>query len=268
MDAEQGLGYSSVGNEEAIEKKKFNLDFKLKGSMKNLFVVCSGEFIGTFVFLWSAFVIANAANNDTFFPEDSANPAKIIMIAFGFGFGVMIGIFLTAKVSGGNLNPAVTLTLVLARAVDPVKGLCMMCTQLIAGMAAAGAASAMTPGPVLFANALGGGCSKGRGLMIEAFGTCILCITVLMTVVEKSSLNDFAPVCIGLSLFIGHLICIFYTGAGLNPARSLGPAVAKRSFPVYFWIYWIGPIIGAFIAAGIWYFWTFLKYQEVEEEAE
>lgn len=241
------------------------MDFKLQGSLKNLFIVVSGEFIGTFIFLWTAYVIAQAANNDVFYDANSSNPAKIIMIAFGFGFGVMVGIFLTARISGGNLNPAVTLTLVFARAVDPIKGICMMVTQIIAGMAAGGAASAMTPGPVLFANALGGGTSKGRGLMLEAFGTCILCITVLMTVVEKSSLNDFAPVCIGLSLFIGHLITIYFTGAGLNPARSLGAAVAARSFPVYFWIYWIGPLIGSMIAAGIWYFWTLLKYDEEQD---
>lgn len=187
------------------------------------------------------------------------------MISYGFGFGVMIGIFMTAKISGGNLNPAVTLTLVLARVVDPIKGLCMMIAQIVAGMAAGGAASAMTPGPVLFANALGAGCSKGRGLMLEAFGVTILCVTVLMTVVEQSSLNDFAPVCIGLSLMLGHLICVYYTGAGLNPARSLGAAVANRSFPVYFWIYWIGPIIGSFIAFGIWKFWTLLDYAHTAE---
>lgn len=102
--------------------------------------------------------------------------------------------------------------------------------------------------------------------MIEAFATTLLCITVLMTVVEKSSLNDFASVMIGISLFLGHLICINYTGAGINPARSLGAAVAKRSFPVYFWIYWIGPIIGSIIAIGIWYFWSLVKVEEEEYE--
>lgn len=264
MEAEQEMGYSPVG---APEKKSM---FALQGSLKDLLVVVSGEFIGTFVFLWIAYVIAQIANEDTSITTGS-NPAQLIMIAYGFGFGVMIAIFLTARISGGNLNPAVTLTLVLAQVVDPIKGLCMMVSQIIAGMAAGGAASAMTPGPVLFANALGHGCSKGRGLMLEAFGTCILCVTVLMTVVEKSSFNDFAPVPIGLSLMLAHLICVYYTGAGLNPARSLGAAVADRSFPVYFWIYWIGLIIGSFIAFGIWKWWTVLDYaneKQVEKSIE
>ncbi|OUT22311.1 hypothetical protein CAS74_002027 [Pichia kudriavzevii] len=209
-----------------------NFPFKLQGSLRNLLYVVSGEFIGTFVFLWTAYAIASAANiagvvNDS-------NAAKTIMIAFGFGFGVMIGIALTAKISGGNLNPAVTLTLILARAVDPIK----VC----------GAAKGMFPGPVTFANAMGNGTNKGQGLMLEAFGTALLCITVLMAAVEKSALNDFAAVVIGISLFLGHLFTINFTGAGLNPARSLGAAIALRSFPVYFWIYWIGPIIGSIIA--------------------
>lgn len=263
MDAEQGLGYSADAPPSGRLASTKNI-FKLQGSLMNLFYVVSGEFIGTFIFLWTAYMIASAANLDGY--VDASSAAKTIMIAFGFGFGVMIGIAVSAKVSGGNLNPAVTLTLIGVRAVDPIKGFCMMCSQIIAGMAAGGAASAMTPGPVTFANALGNGCSKGRGLMIEAFATTLLCITVLMTVVEKSSLNDFASVMIGISLFLGHLICINYTGAGINPARSLGAAVAKRSFPVYFWIYWIGPIIGSIIAIGIWYFWSLVKVEEEEYE--
>lgn len=263
MDAEQGLGYSADAPAQGKVASTKNF-FKLQGSLLNLFYVVSGEFIGTFVFLWTAYMIASAANLGG--REDGSTAAHTIMIAFGFGFGVMIGIAISAKISGGNLNPAVTLTLIGVRAIDPIKGFCMMVSQIIAGMAAGGAASGMAPGPVTFANSLSNGCSKGRGLMIEAFATTLLCITVLMAVVEKSSLNDYAAVMIGISLFLGHLICINYTGAGINPARSLGAAVAARSFPVYFWIYWIGPIIGSLIALGIWYFWALVKVEEEEYE--
>ncbi|ODV82712.1 hypothetical protein CANARDRAFT_30629 [[Candida] arabinofermentans NRRL YB-2248] len=259
MDAENQLGYSP-----AFKSSKFGLSITLK----NHLVAASGEFIGTFIFLWVAFMIAQIANQDVTYSSEGSNPAKLIMISFGFGFGVMVAIFLTSRISGGNLNPAVTLTLVLARAVSPIRGVIMMFTQMVAGMAAAGAASAMTPGSIAFTNGLGGGCSKSRGLFIEAFGTCLLCITVLMTAVEQSSMSDYAPVCIGLSLFLGHLICVYYTGAGLNPARTFGPCIAAKSFPVYHWIYWVGPILGSFIAFGIWKFWKVLEYETcvVDEE--
>ncbi|KAG7803802.1 hypothetical protein KL944_000671 [Ogataea haglerorum] len=259
MDAEQQLGYSP-----ALKTSKFGLS----NTLKTHFIAASGEFIGTFIFLWVAYMIAQIANQDEFYSSQGSNPAKLIMISFGFGFGVMVAIFLTCRVSGGNLNPAVTLSLVLARAISPIRGLIMMLSQMVAGMAAAGAASAMTPGPIAFANGLGGGCSKSRGLFIEMFGTALLCITVLMTAVEQSNLSDYAPVCIGLSLFLGHLVCVYYTGAGLNPARTFGPCIASKSFPVYHWIYWVGPILGSVLAFSIWQFWKLLDYETCVAEEE
>lgn len=229
--------------------------------LKNHMIAFLGEFFGTFIFLWVAFVIAQIANQDPTIPDKGSDPMQLIMISFGFGFGVMMGVFMFFRVSGGNLNPAVTLTLVLAQAVPPIRGLFMMVAQMIAGMAAAGAASAMTPGPIAFTNGLGGGASKARGVFLEAFGTCILCLTVLMMAVEKSRATFMAPFVIGISLFLGHLICVYYTGAGLNPARSFGPCVAARSFPVYHWIYWVGPILGSVIAFAIWKIFKILKYE-------
>lgn len=230
-------------------------------TIKNHFIAVYGEFCGTFMFLWSAFVIAQIANQDTSVSEPGSHPSQLIMIALGFGVSVGVAVAIFYRVSGANLNPAVTLTLVLARAIPPFRGALMFISQLIAGMAAAGAASGMTPGKIAFANALGGDCSKGRGLMLEAFGTAILCTTVLFLAVEKHRATYIAPLWIGLALFIGHLICVYYTGAGLNPARSFGPCVAARSFPVYHWIYWVGPFIGSLISFGIWQILKWLDYE-------
>lgn len=233
----------------------------LNDTLRNHFIAVVGEFCGTFLFLWSAFMIAQIANQDTSVKEDGSHPPQLIMISLGFGVSVAVGVFIFFRVSGGNLNPAVTLTLILARAVPPIRGALMMIAQMVAGMAAAGAASAMTPGEIAFANSLGGGCSRSRGVFIEAFGTAILCLTVLFLAVEKHRATYIAPLAIGLALFIGHLICVYYTGAGLNPARSFGPAVASRSFPNYHWIYWIGPILGSFISFGVWQLLKFLDYE-------
>ena len=54
---------------------------------------------------------------------------------------------------------------------------------------------------------------------------------------------------------------VYYTGGSLNPARSFGPCVANRSFPNDHWVYWIGPLLGAIVAAG--FFW-FIKASEYE----
>lgn len=243
--------------------------------LKNHAIAFLGEFFGTFTFLWTAFVIAQIANQDLWnaylagqvasgasdVTQHVSNPSQLIMISFGFGFGVMVPAFMFFRISGGNLNPAVTLTLVMAGAVAPVRGAVMFLAQMIAGMAAAGAASAMTPGPIAFANALGGGCSKSRGVFIEAFATALLCLSVMFMAVEKARATFMAPFVIGIALLLGHLISVYYTGAGLNPARSFGPCVAARSFPSYHWIYWVGPFLGSLIAFSIWKVFKLMKYE-------
>lgn len=256
---------------ETEEKYSPKKDYLVTSSpFKNTLIAVAGEFFGTFMFLWIAFVIAQIANQmQAVTDEPGSQPAQLIMIAFGFGFGVMASIFIFARISGANLNPAVTLTLILAQAVKPVRGALMMLAQMVAGMAAAGAASAMTPGPIAFANGLGGGASRTRGVFIEAFGTAILCVTVLFMAVEKNEVaNAQAPVAIGLSLFLGHLICVYYTGAGLNPARTFGPCIAAKSFPNYHWIYWVGPILGSVIAFSIWKVFKILHYEVMALESE
>ncbi|ODV94520.1 hypothetical protein PACTADRAFT_51343 [Pachysolen tannophilus NRRL Y-2460] len=230
--------------------------------IRHHFIAVMGEFVGTFQFLWCAYAIAQIANHDPAMEGGiTSDPGRLIMISMGFGFSVMVSVYCFFRVSGGNLNPAVTLTLVLARAIPPFRGLLMFIAQMVAGMAAGGAASAMTPGDVLFANSLGADCSKGRGLMLECFGTYVLCITVLFMAVEKHRATFTAPFAIGIALFIGHLICVQYTGAGLNPARSFGAAIAKASFPVYFWIYIVGPFLGAFLAYLTWQILKWLDYE-------
>ncbi|KAG7193282.1 uncharacterized protein KQ657_001045 [Scheffersomyces spartinae] len=233
-------------------------------AIQNHLVAFLGEFVGTFLFLWTAYMIAQVANHDPAIPKtgEGSTPARIIMIAFGFGFGVMFSVFIFFRVSGGNLNPAVTLTLVLAQAIPPIRGVVMFIAQLLGGLAAGGMAAALTPGKVLFANALGGGCSIARGVFIEMFATSILCTTVLFLAVEKQRATFMAPFVIGVALFVGHLISIYYTGAGLNPARSLGAAVAAAYFPGYHWIYWVGPFLGSFISATCWYVFKMLNYED------
>ncbi|CAK7902297.1 aquaporin-2 [[Candida] anglica] len=244
---------------EPIEHKK-----RFSDTVRNHLVAVLGEFFGTFIFLWIGYTVAQVANHDPNIKSAGtlgSDPQQILMIAFGFGFSVMMAVFLFFRVSGGNFNPAVTLALVLAGAVPPVRGALMFGAQMVGGMAAAGAVSAMTPGPIAFANALGGDCSKARGVFIEAFITTQLCLTVLFVAVEKHKATFMAPFTIGISLFLGHLSAIHYTGAGMNPARSFGSSVANASFDDYHWIYWVGPFLGSFISFGIWKVFKLLNYE-------
>lgn len=55
---------------------------------------------------------------------------------------------------------------------------------------------------------------------------------------------------------------VYFTGGSLNPARSLGPAVVNHRFPGYFWIYWVGPILGALLASLFYSGLRILRWQE------
>lgn len=67
-----------------------------------------------------------------------------------------------------------------------------------------------------------------------------------------------------LQIFYNHFcIGIYYTGAGINPARAFGPDVVTGSFPGYHWIYWVGPFLGSLLASGFWYLLETLGWKTV-----
>lgn len=210
--------------------------------------IYGAEFFGTYVFLLSAYLVASVANLQAIAAEDGFYAPRVYNISFGFGISLLVVAACTSNFSGGHLNPAVVWGLFLNGNISMFRFLLESVVQVIAGMAAAGTASAMYPGPVTFANAKDASVSVSRGLFLEAFGVALLVFTVLFTAIEVSPFGGMAYLPIGLSLFLGHMICVPTTGAGLNPARSFGPAIAARDFPGYHWIYWLGPVIGGAVA--------------------
>ncbi|VAI46984.1 unnamed protein product [Triticum turgidum subsp. durum] len=106
------------------------------------------------------------------------------------------------------------------------------------------------------ANELSAGYSKGTGLAAEIIGTFVLVYTVFSATDPKRNARDshipvLAPLPIGFAVFMVHLATIPITGTGINPARSLGAAVIYNKDKAWDdqWIFWVGPLIGAAIAA-------------------
>ncbi|KIW15814.1 hypothetical protein PV08_05864 [Exophiala spinifera] len=226
----------------------------LPDAHRNHMTAFISELAGTFLFLFFSFAIAQVANTPP--PTGEAarpNLLTIFFIALGFGCSVAINVWLFYRVSGGMFNPAVAFTLVLIGAVPKSRGAVVFVAQILGGIAAAGAVSATLPGPMAVNVRLGGGCSITRGLFIEMFTTIQLVFAVVMLAAVKSKATFLAPLGIGIALFIGHMLSIYYTGAGINPARAFGPDVVTHSFPGYHWIYWLGPFLGSLVAAGFFY---------------
>src|SRR5690349_7084873 len=149
----------------------------------------------------------------------------------------------------------------LVGAVKPLNGIMIIPTQLIAAIAAAGVTDGLLPGPLGVANALKNGTSITQGLFIEMFLTGQLVLTVYFLAVEKHRSTFLAPIGIGISVFIAHIAATNWTGTSINPTRSFGPAVIT-TFVSYHWIYWIGPLLGAILAWGVYAVFKWLEYED------
>ncbi|KAB8437350.1 hypothetical protein FH972_025030 [Carpinus fangiana] len=214
------------------------------------------EFLGTFFFLFVAYFASQGAgplplsdSTTRAFGQFYVVERLYIALAFGASYTISLGIFW--RFSGGFFNPVVLLTLILIRKVKVLRGVGMMLAQFTASLAAAAIAKSMLPThPALIARTqLINGMGAAQGFCLEMFVTFLMTSVLLPLALQQTIHRHFeTPAAMGLILFTAEMATIPYTGGGLNPFRSFAPAVVDKTFPTYHWIYWIGPLLGAFLA--------------------
>lgn len=233
-------------------------------TFKFMTIATVGEFIGTVLFLFFAYggvMVGKTALGG----DPSTSGEYLVFLLFGaisFGASLAINAWIFYRVTGGLFNPAVTFAFMLAGLMHPLRGAVLIVAQLLGGIVAAAIIDALTPGPLSVANSLGPNVNTAQGLFMEMFLTAELILTIFMLAVEKHRGTFLAPIGIGTALFMGHMVGIYFTGAGLNPARSLGPAVVEKTFPTYHWIYWLGPALGSVLATGVYKLLLALHYRD------
>ncbi|KAG0647455.1 Aquaporin-1 [Hyphodiscus hymeniophilus] len=232
----------------------------MSSDTKNHMVAVLGEFIGTTMFLFFAFAGTQVANIGTG-SAGEFNPATLLYISLCFGFSLMVNAWVFFRISGGLFNPAVTLALTLTKALSPLRGLFLSVSQISGACFAAYLVSVLFPTPFNVQTTLGGGTSLAQGVFIEALCTAELVFTIIMLAKEKHRGTFIAPIGIGLALFIGELVAVYYTGGSLNPARSFGPAAVARKFRSNHWIYWVGPLLGSLLATAAYVLFKALEYE-------
>ncbi|KAF4816792.1 Aquaporin-1 [Colletotrichum tropicale] len=235
---------------------------------RNKIVSGLGEFCGTFLFLFFSFAGTQVANVVAAASASEDTLTVILFVALSFGVSLTANVWAFYRVSGGLFNPVVTLALVVCGGLPPLRGLLILPVQIIAGICAAGIASAMFPGPLVVDTLLGNGTNTAQGFFIELILTTQLVFVILMLAVEKHRSTFLAPVGIGVSFFLSELVGVYFTGASLNPARSFGPAVVNRQFPGYFWIYVFGPTFGSLLACLLYAVLRWLRYYEVNPDQD
>nr|AAF71816.1 putative aquaporin PIP2-1 [Vitis cinerea var. helleri x Vitis rupestris] len=217
------------------------------------------EFIATLLFLYITVLTVIGYKSQTA-GGDPCGGVGILGIAWSFGGMIFILVYCTAGISGGHINPAVTFGLFLARKVSLIRAILYMVAQCLGAICGVGLVKAFQSAYYDRygggANELSTGYSKGTGLGAEIIGTFVLVYTVFSATDPKRSARDshvpvLAPLPIGFAVFMVHLATIPITGTGINPARSLGAAVIYNNEKAWDdqWIFWVGPFIGAAIAA-------------------
>jgi MIP family channel proteins len=161
-------------------------------------------------------------------------------------------------ISGGHFNPAVTIAMLATGEIAITRAISYIVAQVLGATAGAGVLTLVFPalGPMgrnnpgvnLGLPGLGPEVTVTGALIMEVVMTLFLVLVIFGTVVDPRGPKAIAPLTIGLIITMDILTGGRITGAAMNPARALGPAIVQQDFTNW-WIYWVGPIIGGLIAA-------------------
>lgn len=210
------------------------------------------EFLGTFVFV---LISSGAVLSNIFFGD-----VGVLAQATATGLALAAMIWATAAISGGHINPAVTLAMWFAGKISATGAIFYIGAQIMASFAAAGLLLFVYGSRAiqfsLGAPVLGADISVQAAVVIEMVLTAALVFAVFATVVDRRGPVSFGPLVIGLVVMVSGIFAGPLTGAVLNPARVLGPAVLSNSFTnLPIWI--LGPLAGSLF--GIVYEFVFLR---------
>lgn len=238
--------------------------------MDAIWTKCLFEFIGTAILvLFGDGVVAS-----TVLKKSKGENGGWVVITLAWGLAVMLGVFIAGPYSGAHLNPAVTLGLAAAGTFSWAYVLPYIVAQMLGGFFGAVLVYAFykdhydaTDGP---STKLATFCTipairnYGRNLFCEILGTVVLVFVILVLATESNtpevgmgSLGAFpvAMLIVALGMSLGGT-----TGYAINPARDLAPRLAHAILPIrgkgsndwaYSWVPVVGPIIGGFLAAGL-----------------
>jgi aquaporin TIP len=209
------------------------------------------EFVGTFalIFIGAGSIVAT---------QETINQATpgggLLLIALAHGLAIATMVTAVGHISGGHFNPAVSVAAWVTRRLGTGELLAYVVIQLLGGLAGAGVLRLVVPtgswepanlGATLVAQNL----SDAQAITIEAVLTFFLVWVVFATAIDpEGAFNKVAGLAIGFVIAMDIMMGGPFTGASMNPARSLGPAVVGGEY-VGLWVYFIGPVIGATLAA-------------------
>src|SRR4051794_22629837 len=213
------------------------------------------EFLGTF---WLVFAGCGSAVLAAAVPDVGIG---YLGVALAFGLSVLTMAYAVGHVSGGHFNPAVTVGLAVGRRFAWRDVPAYVITQVVAAIVAAFVLWVIASGKDGFDASESGFASNGYGDRSPGGYSLLACLVtevvltafflyVILGSTDTRAPRGFAPIAIGLSLTLIHLVSIPVTNTSVNPARSIGPALFAGGDAIsQLWLFIIAPIAGAAIAA-------------------
>jgi aquaporin Z len=202
------------------------------------------EFLGTFtlVFIGAFAVAVTGFGNANAVVLVPALAHGLILVALAFAYG---------GISGGHFNPAVTVGMLVGGKIDIVKAAAYIVVQLVAGIVAAFVLKFLLVDPTNFGATVGALTKDNviQASVIEGILVFFLVSTIYQTAVHGRA-GNVAAIAIGFTLAACILAGGYYTGASLNPARTLGPALASGDLS-YVLPYTVAQIIAGAAAGAI-----------------
>ena len=216
------------------------------------------EVVGTFtlIFIGAGSIIAVGAIGliTGAFGPAILSGGGLVTIALAHGLAIAVMVSAVGHVSGGHFNPAVSIAAWVTRRLGTGATVAYVLAQLGGGVLGALALRFLLPGAVWQDVSLGTPLvnpilTDWQAIAIEAVLTFLLVWVVFATALDpEGSFNKIAGLAIGLTIAMDIMMGGPFTGAAMNPARSLGPAIVSGEFTGW-WVYFLGPVIGGTIAA-------------------
>ena len=213
------------------------------------------EFIGTFAVVFFAM---GAICADEFLRSTGQGAITTLGLALAYGLAVGIMVTALAHISGGHLNPAVTIGFWVTKRLSTTLTLLYWIAQILGAVAAAYLIAAIVPDApwrpeamTAINPALALDFTRLHAMLLEGVMTFFLVFVFFATMVDvKGAFNKIAGFGVGFAVTMDALFGYPLTHAALNPARAFGPALVTHHWSNH-GVYWVGPLLGGVLASEI-----------------
>ncbi|KAM3604824.1 uncharacterized protein V6R79_016731 [Siganus canaliculatus] len=182
----------------------------------------AAELVGMFLFIFIGLSAITGKDSSSLLDVDQE-----VKISLAFTLAIATLAQTLGHISGAHLNPAVSLGLLTSCQMSALRCVCYILAQMLGAVAASAVVGCYARSNSLGVNKLNE-VTVGQGFVIEFLATLqlVLCV-IAVTDKRRTDVKGSAPLAIGLSVGLGHLAAISFTGCGINPARSFGPALIR-----------------------------------------